>query len=83
MPLSRTFINVNKSLSYATYFSANGPLKAPGRIRTFRSSSSKTILCRDSPCRIAAGPVASGTPVQLLFWGDWWNSDEAGPRLNL
>ena len=29
------------------------------------------------------GPVGSGTPVELLFWGDWWNTNEANPLRNL
>ncbi len=27
------------------------------------------------------GPVASGVPVQLLFWGSWWTTPEGGQRL--
>jgi hypothetical protein len=26
------------------------------------------------------GPVGSGLPVELLFWGDWWNSVEGANR---
>ena len=27
------------------------------------------------------GPVATGTPIQLLFWGSWWTSGAGGQRL--
>src|SRR6267154_1594137 len=29
------------------------------------------------------GIVASGTPLQLLFWGDFWNTAEGNGKLNL
>jgi hypothetical protein len=29
------------------------------------------------------GPVGSGTPVELLFWGDFWNSPDGISRRNL
>jgi hypothetical protein len=29
------------------------------------------------------GPVGSGLPVELLFWGDWWNSAEGVGRRTL
>ena len=70
-------------LSYATYFFSE---------RTFEGSWSNpnvpVLVFKDHSLpgfsvQNHGGPVASGTPVQLLFWGDWWNSDEASARRNL
>ena len=83
MPFSRTVVNVENGLSYATYIFSE---------RTFQSAWSHP----DVPVLVFAdnslpgfsvqhhgGPVGSGTPVELLFWGDWWNTAEGIARLNL
>jgi hypothetical protein len=29
------------------------------------------------------GPIGTGMPIQLIFWGDWWNSPDGTTRRNL
>jgi len=80
---SRTLINVENNLSAATYIFSE---------RTFQSAWSHP----DVPVLVFAdhslpgfsvqnhgGPVGSGIPVELLFWGDWWNSADGIARRDL
>jgi hypothetical protein len=34
-----------------------------------------------SSVSLHGGPVATGTPVQLLFWGSWWSTPEGSNRV--
>jgi hypothetical protein len=83
MPLSRTITQTGNATNYSTYLFGD---------QVFQSSWSN----RKIPALIFAenklpgfsvqnhgGPIGSGMPVELLFWGDWWNSPEGATRRNL
>jgi len=80
---TRTFINPDSPISAATIVLSD---------RTFASSWSRpvdpTVVFKDHSLpgfsvQHHGGPVGSGTPVQLLFWGDWWKTDEGVARRSL
>ena len=83
MPAGRTLIDVVNNQSYATYIFSE---------RAFQGAWSNPFV----PVLVFAdhslpgfsvqhhgGPVGSGMPVELLFWGDWWNTAEGAARLTL
>jgi hypothetical protein len=80
---NRTFINVNDKASYATYIFSEqefeGSWSNPNVPLLIFSDNSLTGTSVDNH----GGAVGSGVPVELLFWGDWWNSDEGVARRSL
>lgn len=80
MPYTRTIIKTKNDFSYITYIFSE---------RTVQSSWSHpdvpVLVFADSALpgfsvQHHGGPVGSGLPVELLFWGDWWNSAEGVVR---
>ena len=83
MPGSRVILNVNETTSVVTYLFSE---------QTFQGSWSHpnvpVLVFADSQLpgfsvQHHGGPVGSGLPVELLFWGDWWNSAEGVGRRTL
>jgi len=83
MPGSRLVLNVTDTTSFVTYLFSE---------QTFQSSWSHpnvpVLVFADSQLpgfsvQHHGGPVGSGLPVELLFWGDWWNSAEGVGRRTL
>ena len=83
MPGSRVILNVNDTTSVVTYLFSE---------QTFQGSWSHpnvpVLVFADSQLpgfsvQHHGGPVGSGLPVELLFWGDWWNSAEGVGRRTL
>lgn len=80
MPATRSVISVINNESYATYIFSE---------RAFQSAWSHpdvpVLVFADSglpgfSVQHHGGPVGSGLPVELLFWGDWWNSPQGAAR---
>jgi len=80
MPATRSVISVVNTQSYATYLFSE---------RAFQSAWSHpdvpVLVFADSglpgfSVQHHGGPVGSGIPVELLFWGDWWNSPQGVAR---
>src|SRR5690349_16900524 len=80
MPSSRSVISVVDNESFATYIFSE---------RSFQSAWSHpdvpVLVFADSglpgfSVQHHGGPVGSGLPVELLFWGDWWNSPQGAAR---
>ncbi|WEK21492.1 MAG: hypothetical protein P0Y49_10120 [Candidatus Pedobacter colombiensis] len=80
MPITRTIVDLKKEISVFTYMLTE---------RTFQSSwnhpNVPVLVFADSALPgfsvdYHGGSVGSGMPVELLFWGDWWNTAEGSGR---
>jgi hypothetical protein len=80
MPTARTVINIQNDLSYITYIYSERAFQSP-----WSHPNVPVLVFADSglpgfSVQHHGGPVGSGLPVELLFWGDWWNSAEGVAR---
>ena len=80
MPLSRTIVNVKNDFSFITYLLSEKSFQSP-----WSHPNVPVIVFADSALpgfsvSPHGGPVGSGMPLELLFWGDWWNTSEGIAR---
>jgi hypothetical protein len=80
MPLSRTITNIIDDRSYTTYLFGEQVLQS-----SWSHPNVPVLVFADSilpgfPVQNHGGPGGSGLGVELLFWGDWWNSPEGSAR---
>lgn len=80
MPLSRSIINFNDNRSYTTYLFGEQALQS-----SWSHPNVPVLVFADSilpgfSVQNHGGPGGSGLGVELLFWGDWWNSPEGSGR---
>ncbi|MEJ7682451.1 MAG: hypothetical protein WKG06_32285 [Segetibacter sp.] len=83
MPLSRTVVNVKNDLPFITYLFSEKNFQSP-----WSHPNVPVIVFADSALpgfsvSPHGGPVGSGMPVEVLFWGDWWTTAEGVDRRNL
>jgi hypothetical protein len=79
----RSYLNVYNGTSYATLMTDDQSFQG-----SWSNPNVPLLIFKDNSLPGTSvdyhgGPVSSGTPVELLFWGDWWNSDEGVARRNL
>ena len=80
MPLSRTIVKVKNDYSFITYLLSEKSFQSP-----WSHPNVPVIVFADSALPGFSvpphgGPVGSGMPLELLFWGDWWNTSEGIAR---
>jgi hypothetical protein len=80
MPLSRTITNIIDDRSYTTYLFGEQALQS-----SWSHPNVPVLVFADSilpgfSVQSHGGPVGIGLGVELLFWGDWWNSPEGSTR---
>ncbi|MGA7317454.1 MAG: hypothetical protein WBX22_26185 [Silvibacterium sp.] len=80
MPLSRTITNIIDDRSYTTYLFGEQALQS-----SWSQPNVPVLVFTDSilpgfSVQNHGGPGGSGLGVELLFWGDWWNSPEGSTR---
>jgi hypothetical protein len=83
MPLQRTVIKQENAFSYIASLFTETAFASP-----WSHPDVPVLVFADSilpgfSVQHHGGPVGSGTPVQLLFWGDWWNSPAGITRRDL
>jgi hypothetical protein len=80
MPTARAVINWERDILHTTHIFSE---------RAFYSSWSHPDVPllvfsesgpHASPVQYHGGPVGSGLPVELLYWGDWWNTPAGADR---
>jgi hypothetical protein len=79
----RSYLNIYNGMSYATLMPDDQSIQG-----SWSNPNVPLLIFKDNSLPGTSvdyhgGRVSSGTPVELLFWGDWWNSDEGAARLNL
>jgi hypothetical protein len=77
---NRTYINVKDSTSFPTIIFDEQTFGSPWSNPNVPLLIFKDNSLTGSSVDPHGGPVGSGIPVELLFWGDWWNSDEGKVR---
>jgi hypothetical protein len=80
---TRTFVDADRALAAATAILSDRSFESP-----WSRPIDPTVVFKDHSLpgfsvQHHGGPVGSGAPVQLLFWGDWWNTDEGVARRSL
>ncbi|HJY07445.1 MAG TPA: hypothetical protein VJ323_14085 [Bryobacteraceae bacterium] len=83
MPLQRTVVQQENAFSYIASLFTETAFASP-----WSHPNVPVLVFADSilpgfSVQHHGGPVGSGTPVQLLFWGDWWNSPAGITRRDL
>jgi hypothetical protein len=83
MPFTRTVTDVQDDLSFITYLFSERNFQSP-----WANQDVSVIVFADHSLpgfsvQNHGGSVGSGIPVELLFWGDWWNSSEGIARRDL
>ena len=79
----RSYLNIYNGTSYATLMPDDQSIQGSWSNPTVPLLIFKDNSLPGTSVDYHGGPVSSGTPVELLFWGDWWNSDEGVARRNL
>lgn len=80
MPFTRSVINVKNDLSAYTYLFSEHYFES-----AWSHPNVPVLVFADSALpgfsvQHHGGPVGSGMPVELLFWGGWWDSGEGSAR---
>ena len=80
MPIVRTIRNVVDDRSYFTYFFSEQALQSSWSHPNVPLLIFADSILAGSSVQNHGGPGGSGLGVELLFWGDWWNSPEGSTR---
>jgi hypothetical protein len=79
----RSYLNLYNGTSYVTFIPNDQSIQG-----SWSNPNVPLLIFKDhslpgTSVENHGGPVSSGTPVELLFWGDWWNTDEGIARRTL
>lgn len=83
MPSVRTIINQNLVESFTTYFLSERRIEGSWSHPTVDTLVFAEHSLPGFSVSNHGGPVGSGMPVELLFWGSWWTTAEGAARQNL
>jgi hypothetical protein len=80
MPITRTITNIVNDRSYFTYLFNEQALQSSWSHPNVPLLIFADSILAGSSVQNHGGPGGSGLGVELLFWGDWWNSPEGSTR---